>query len=243
MSNLKKIQHDFERDGFVIVQELFQPSEAKKLKDECRFIIQKAKSNSQKPQQIANHGVYVGLAVGSSIFQKVITSARILDILEVILAPNIEFLSDKAVFKDEMINFASPWHQDWHYWGGQHKISLWVALDDADIDSGCLKLIPGSHRKVNVHDGIVDDDYGFGHRVRSSAIDESDAVVAKLSRGDAVFFHDLTLHASYPNVCGRERWVWIPTYRDAITEDPDYSWAVAAKIVLGHNLKNSFRPT
>ena len=108
MSNLKQIQHNFERDGFVIVQELFQPDEAKKLKDECKFIIQKAKSNSQQPKQVANHGVYVGLAVGSSIFQKVITDARILDILEVILAPNIEFLSDKAVFKDEMINFASP---------------------------------------------------------------------------------------------------------------------------------------
>ena len=89
----------------------------------------------------------------------------------------------------------------------------------------------------------MDDDYGFGHRVRPAAIDESDAVVAELSRGDAVFFHDLTLHASYPHICERERWVWIPTYRDAITEDPDYSWAVAAKIVRGHNLENSFRPT
>ena len=72
MSNLKQIQHNFERDGFVIVQALFQPDEAKKLKDECKFIIQKAKSNSQQPKQVANHGVYVGLAVGSSIFQKVI---------------------------------------------------------------------------------------------------------------------------------------------------------------------------
>jgi len=243
MLTLDQIQHDFQRDGFVIVPSLFQPKEAERLKQESQSIIQTAKSNSQKPSQIANHGVYVGLAVHSPIFQKAVADVRILDILEVILAPDIEFLSDKSVFKNRQIEFASPWHQDWHYWGGQHKISLWVALDDATVDSGCLKLMPGSHRKVSIHDGTADDGYGFGHRIKPSAVDESKAVTAEVCRGSAVFFHDLTLHASYPNVCGKERWVWIPTYRDVEAKDPDYSWAVAAKIVRRKHLPNSFRST
>ena len=61
------------------------------------------------------------------------------------------------------------------------------------------------------------------------AVDESLAVTAEIEAGGAVFFHDLTLHSSHPNRSGEERWVWIPTYRDANAEDNDYPWAVACE--------------
>ena len=60
----------------------------------------------------------MGLAARSPVFQKAVGDARLLDILAGILAPDIEFLSDKVVFKSESTTFASPWHQDWHYWHG-----------------------------------------------------------------------------------------------------------------------------
>lgn len=34
------------------------------------------------------------------------------------------------------------------YWGGSPKFSTWIALDDADVSNGCLKLVKGSHRIV-----------------------------------------------------------------------------------------------
>ena len=52
------------------------------------------------------------------------------------------------VFKNEAMTFASPWHQDWSYWYGAHKLSIWVALDDATVENGCLKLFPGSHKSA-----------------------------------------------------------------------------------------------
>ena len=230
--NMMTLRDNFSRDGFAIVPNLFTQSEVQRLKLECINIMEAVKAETGAG---AGHGVHVGLAARSPVFQAAVGDARILDILEGILAPNIEFLSDKFVFKSQSMTFASPWHQDWHYWHGAHKLSIWVALDDATVENGCLKLFPGSHKSAIVHDGDANDGHGFGNRLRPGAVDESLAVTAEVEAGGAVFFHDLTLHASHPNTSGEERWVWIPTYRDANAEDTDYPWAVAAKVLRKEN--------
>ena len=228
--DLETLRDDFNQTGFAIIPNLFSRNEVQSLKLECIDILDAVRKETESA---AGNGVLVGLAARSSVFQEAVGNERILDVLSQILAPNIEFLSDKVVFKSDSVTFASPWHQDWHYWHGAHKYSIWVALDDATVENGCLKLFPGSHKSAIVHDGDANDGHGFGNRLRPDAIDESLAITAELEAGGAVFFHDLTLHASHPNRSGAERWVWIPTYRDAKAEDNDYPWAVAAKVVRG----------
>ncbi len=227
------LRNNFAKDGFAIAPNLFTDSEVQQLKLECIDILAAVKAETGAE---VGHGVYVGLAARSSVFRTAVGDERLLDILGGILAPDIEFLSDKVVFKNESMTFASPWHQDWHYWHGAHKLSIWVALDDATVENGCLKLLPGSHKTAIVHDGDASDGNGFGNRLRPGAVDESLAVTAEIAAGGAVFFHDLTLHASHPNRSGEERWVWIPTYRDAKVEDNDYPWAVASKVLRGEKL-------
>ncbi len=173
----------------------------------------------------------MGLAVKSQLYRRAVSDERLLDILEAVISPNISFLSDKVVFKNESTDFGSPWHQDWPYWKGSQKISVWVALNDATVENGCLKLLPRSHKAFVVHDGDTNDGFGFEHRLRPDAVDESAAVTAELGAGGAVFFHDLMLHASHPNRSRADRWVWLPTYRDAQADDPDYPWAKAAEVV------------
>ena len=228
--DMTTLQTDFRDNGFVVTPNLFTRPEVQRLKSECMDILEAIKAETGT---VAGHGVYVGLAARSPVFQAAVGDTRLLDILEGILAPDIEFLSDKVVFKSEETTFASPWHQDWSYWHGAHKLSIWVALDDATVENGCLKLYPGSHTAARVHDGDASDGNGFGNRLRPDAVDETRAVTAEIEAGGAVFFHDLTLHASHPNTSGAERWVWIPTYRDANAEDGDYPWAVAAKVLRG----------
>ena len=48
----------------------------------------------------------------------------------------------QAVWKDAAIQTGFGWHWDHTYWGGVPKTSTWVALDDADVDNGCLMLVP-----------------------------------------------------------------------------------------------------
>ena len=183
--DMTTLRDDFTRDGFAVAPNLFTRDEAQRLKSECIDILKAVKAETGAA---AGHGVHVGLAARSPVFQTAVGDARILDILEGILAPDIEFLSDKVVFKSDSMTFASPWHQDWHYWHGAHKLSLWVALDDVTVENGCLKLFPGSHKSAIVHDGDASDGHGFGNRLRPDAVDESLAVTAELEAGRCCLF-------------------------------------------------------
>jgi hypothetical protein len=227
----------FLEDGFVVVPNLFTRAESAAIKAECRKIVEdvsaEIRASGGDPKVALRTGVLVGLAARSAFFKDAVKDPRLLDVLEAVQGPNIEFLSDKVVYKNDATDFGSPWHQDWPYWRGSHKISVWVALDDVSPANGCLKVLPRSHAEFVAHDGDASDGFGFGHRLAPGAVDESRAVIAQLEAGGAVFFHDLTLHSSYPNHAHADRWVWIPTYRDAQANDPDYPWAVAAAVVRG----------
>jgi len=227
----------FARDGFYIAPSLFSATETRVLKAEIARILEEVRRESEARGEgdrlLASGGVYVGLSARSEKMRQLHRDPRLLDILEAVYAPNIEFLSDKVVYKSEGMDYASPWHQDWPYWHGAHKISVWLALDDATVANGCMKLLPGSHHAPIVHDGAQEGEHVFGQRLRQGAVDESKAVTAELAAGGAVFFLDLTLHASHPNTAKQDRWAWIGTYRDAQAEDLNYAWAVARAVVRG----------
>lgn len=215
---------EFDRDGFVIVPHLFSRAEMAQTKAAIASVL----------CETGDHGgVFVGLSARDEVCRALHRDPRILDILATIWAPDIEFLSDKIVYKSARTDYASPWHQDWPYWHGAHKISVWLALDDATIQNGCMKLLPGSHRHVETHDAGPTVAGTFGNSVRPETVEEAQAVTAAVEAGGAVFFHDLALHASHPNASGADRWAWIGTYRDAKADDLEYDWAVARATVRG----------
>ncbi|MCW3051012.1 MAG: Phytanoyl-CoA dioxygenase [Chthonomonadales bacterium] len=224
---MDEMKRDFEEQGFVAIRGMFTEAETAAFKAECNRLLE---------QHSAHAGVFVGLAANSPLFRSLARDARLVDALELLLGPNIEFLSDKVVFKSSSMATGSPWHQDWPYWEGLHKISVWISLDTATPENGCLKMLPGSHKQVAVHDGVAGTGEGFGHRLRPEAVDESKAVILPCAPGDAILFHDLTLHASFPNVSGQDRWSVISTYRSASEPDLVYSWSVAKEIVRGKAL-------
>lgn len=225
----------FDRDGFLIARNLFSDMEAKVWKEECRHILANLTEQAQERNELRPRfwqtGVYVGLSIKSAVFRDLHRDARLLDLLEPMVGPHIEFWSDKVVFKGEGTDFGTPWHQDWPYWKGCHKVSVWIALDDVDTSNGCLKLLPGSHQKAAVHDSHIVDGEGFGHRIDPDKIDESQVVAAPVRAGSAVVFHDLTFHASYPNVSGRDRWAAVLTYKDPRADDLTYPDMIAAEVV------------
>lgn len=225
MDDLKR---DFEEQGFAAIRGMFTEAEAAAFKAECGRLLE---------EHTAHAGVFVGLAANSALFRSLARDTRLLDALEPLLGPNIEFLSDKVVLKSATTTAGSPWHQDWPYWEGLHKISVWIALDASTPENGCLKMLPGSHKQAVVHDGVAGAGEGFGYRLRPEAVDERQAVTLPCAPGDAILFHDLTLHASFPNTSGQDRWSVISTYRSASEPDHDYSWSAAKEIVRGHALK------
>jgi len=224
----------YARDGFAVVEGIFTPAEVSRIKTECRRVLDEVIAADPK-NGATMHGVLVGITAKSALMKAVNADPRLVEPLRAIMGPDIEFLSDKLVYKSSDMGFGSPWHQDWHYWHGQNKVSVWIALDDAVPENGCLKMLPGSHHRVVTMTGKSGDGKGFDFRMDPKDIDESKVAVLRAKAGTAVIFHDLTLHASFPNISGADRWALISTYRSAAAPDFDYGWAVARFMVAGEN--------
>lgn len=233
MNNSSDLAAAYARDGFVVLPGVFSREDVSRLKAECRRLLDAAIA-ADPNHGAATTGVILGMTAGSAIVKAANADPRLVAPLQAIMGPDIEFLSDKLVFKSNDLGFGSPWHQDWHYWRGQHKVSVWIALDDATPENGCLKMLPGSHHRVVTMNG-KGDGKGFDLRMDPKDVDESKVAVLRAAAGTAVVFHDLALHASFPNTSGADRWALISTYRNAAAPDFAYGWAVARFMVCGEN--------
>ena len=211
----------FHRDGFLIARALYTAEEMLDWKTRVIDILEAGGHISTDP---TSTGVHVFMAnVLDPFFRERMKDARVVSILNRIIGPNVEFLSVKSVYKNKFTRFGSPWHQDWYYWKGANKLSVWIALDDATPENGCLKVIAGSHfKRFRVKQ--VRAQNGFGWRIGNEEIAGLPETTLAVSRGDAVFFHDQTLHASHPNTTGADRWSFISTYRDGSVRDDSAVW-------------------
>ncbi len=230
----------FNADGYLIVDALLTADECARYAAEVDDLVAELRAEAvaagQDPQTVLATGVFVGLSLRRECFRALSEDSRLVDPLESLWGPDIGFLSDKVVFKDSGVGFGSPWHQDYAYWLGSHKLSLWIALDEATEENGCLLLLPGSHRQEYRHDKVQDAATagGFGNRLDPAKLGlEREAIVAPLRPGGAVFFHDLCLHASLPNRNGAPRRALIPTYRNLAEPDEDYPSLPAARRIRG----------
>jgi phytanoyl-CoA hydroxylase len=102
------------------------------------------------------------------------------------------------------------WHQDASYLllDRGRLIGLWIAIDDADRENGCLWLQPGGHRTPLRERYRVDHRSGSGHVERLDGTpwpDQNDSVAAEVSAGSVVLFDSYMPHSSAPNRSGRAR--------------------------------------
>lgn len=208
----------FHRDGFVIVRALYQNAQMLEWKRVLKEVLEEEKRTGKvDPAGLAASGVRVwGPDRIHPMLLEAMRDNHVTPVLKQVIGPHVEFLSAKAVFKDSATNFSSPWHQDWFYWEGATKMSVWIALDDATPDNGCLKFVPGSHRKV-FPKKVVNE--AFGNRIDEKDLEGWPVVTAAVNRGDCVFFSDKAVHSSHPNKTGADRWSVISTYRDASVRD------------------------
>ena len=211
----------YHQDGFVVAKGIITPAEAVRWKTALKERLA-ADGHLNEPS-----GVRVWMASDmDDLTAHFVTAVPFVTALQQLIGPDVEFLSIKAVFKNAKTSFPSPWHQDWFYWEGATKISIWIALDDADPENGCLQMIPGSHRQV-AEKNTIDDGQGFVYRLTDEQIAGMPVETVPVGRGDAIFFHDLALHASCPNTSGRERWSAISTYRSGAQKDASTVWETA----------------
>ena len=119
-----------------------------------------------------------------------------------LLGPGTEAQGNHAIMKPADMGAATPWHQDEAYWNpdlAYNALSVWVPLQEATLENGCMHFIPGSHRQaVLPHHPINHDPRIHGLEV-DGALDVSGAVACPLPPGGATFHLARTLHYAGEN--------------------------------------------
>jgi ectoine hydroxylase len=111
-----------------------------------------------------------------------------------------------------------PWHQDYPYWFVRtpehaHEIaSAMIFLDDASLENGALRVLPGSHRNGPAPRDRKEPSQSLAD---PACIDESKSVAVEAPAGSVFFFPALLLHRSSPNTSERQRRALLLSYQPA----------------------------
>jgi ectoine hydroxylase-related dioxygenase (phytanoyl-CoA dioxygenase family) len=134
----------------------------------------------------------------------ILARANAFSICRQLLGDDVEIGGEHAIFKPARTGSATPWHQDESYWSPDldyRNISVWMPLQEATPENGCMQFIPGSHRfEVLPHQSIGGDDRVHGLELAENAgVDVSHPAICPLPAGGATFHGGRMLHYTAPN--------------------------------------------
>ncbi len=100
------------------------------------------------------------------------------------------------------------WHQDASYWPltPAHTVTVWLAIDDADVENACMRFIPGSHLRGRIaFEKSAEDESNVLNQTVSDAGRFGAPVDNALQAGEISLHSDLLLHGSDANRSNRRR--------------------------------------
>ena len=147
-------------------------------------------------------------------FMDLCTDARLLDAVESLLGPDIGLHHSKLNMKPAQVGSAVQWHQDLAYFPHTNDslVTALIYLDDANLENGCLQVVPGLHRSYLDHH---DEAGRFSGLITDSAFEGTDSLARALpgSAGSVILMHCLLPHSSLPNHSSSARRTLIFEYR------------------------------
>jgi ectoine hydroxylase-related dioxygenase (phytanoyl-CoA dioxygenase family) len=131
-----------------------------------------------------------------------LSQPRLVEVLTSVIGPNVKAMQSMLFVKSEG-KPGQPWHQDEYFIPTRDRslTAVWIALDDATIENGCLWVLPGSHRRGVLYPDREQDDPGFDCSIEAYDFPyrDSDAVPVEIPAGSAVIFNGYLLHRSLQN--------------------------------------------
>jgi non-heme Fe2+,alpha-ketoglutarate-dependent halogenase len=141
------------------------------------------------------------------------THPRILDHIAAVLGPDVMLLATHFFCKYPAAESGPrfvAWHQDVTYWGLEppDSVTAWYAVDDSDVENGCMRVIPGSHAGgIREHGKARRAGNLLSINQEAPVIPEEEAraVDLVLRAGEISLHHGMVIHGSNPNRSNRRR--------------------------------------
>jgi phytanoyl-CoA hydroxylase len=123
--------------------------------------------------------------------------------MNILLKDTPVLLQDMALLKPPHIGREKPWHQDNAFFDIDHQatvIGVWIALDQAIPENGCMHIIPGSHLAgPKIHFQRRD------FQICDTDVAVQEVTAVPLEPGGALLFHSLLHHGTPPSQSNKRR--------------------------------------
>lgn len=151
-------------------------------------------------------------------------ACELLDVDELVL------FQDNLVAKLPNTRASIQWHQDYSYWplDAPAGITLWLSIDAATNQNGCLQYIPGSHLGGERQPASFIIGAGQPPRSDLPPLDAdaraAEAVHAQTRPGELIAHHPFVFHMSGPNPTRQPRRAWTMTFiRPEVRWSPEHA--------------------
>jgi hypothetical protein len=200
----------FHQEGLVIPHTRLSPELHGRIREVVEGIIDR--TGREKPDfTLVAHvplrpGVDEGAPDGDQVF-RIATCPEVLDLVEQVLGPDIIFWGSSIFAKPAGVGKKVQWHQDSRWWPMRPLVTctMWIAIDEATPENGCLRYIPGSHAwDVLPHLDEVEQGL-LGSCIAEGMIDQEKARDIVLKPGQFSLHQANLVHGSEPNTSPRRR--------------------------------------
>jgi len=223
----------YEQDGFFVRRAALAAAEVEDLRDAAERVAARAEASRAQPTDRYAIDGNVYLEADSDTLRVIepfhhldprldalMDDPRLVEpIRGIVGSPRVSLYTDKLNLKRPREGSGFRWHQDSPYWHHfcahlDQLPNVMVALDDADEDNGCFRVVRGSHRR-----GCLPGLQGEGRLgplfTDPAHFDLSAQVPIVVPAGSLIFFSAHAVHGSEPNRSARPRRALVVTYQPA----------------------------
>ncbi len=228
MTGLSDTQKAFyDENGYVHIEGLITTEEAAMYRAELHDIAARQGSNDATWTSVKGSGTTIthshDVQFRSAAVTRLLTDPRLTSIAQDIIGPNVQLHHNKMFIKPPERGSPFPMHQDYPYFPHERNsmIAVIIHFDDAPVEKGCLRVVPGSH-KLGPLPAI-----GQDHHLPEDEYPIEGALAVPARAGDAIFMSYLLVHGSGVNVSEEPRTTLLIQMRDP--EDKSLSQGHASR--------------
>jgi phytanoyl-CoA hydroxylase len=167
-----------------------------------QFTKPKEELHSDEERELAVRKVY-DYVPHNEVLTQIAYHPKLLDKVRLILGEEPVLVQSMALLKPPFVGGEKPWHQDMAYGPltfDKPVVGVWIALDEAALDNGCMHVIPRSHMDGGVPHYAVRD-----WQICDTNVNVERDVAVPLPAGGALFFHGMIHHGTPPNSSAKKR--------------------------------------
>ena len=209
MKDKKVIKEEFQKDGYVFIPGFLKTDEVANISLNfnrvIKDVVQGMSPNNvffEDKEDPASLKQLIDLHIYDSFFNDVLVNSKFKDLAELLLDDKVIGKTLEYFNKPPLIGKPTPPHQDGYYFmlNPSVAVTMWMALEPADDENGCVKYVKGSHLKGMRPHGRTKT-LGFSQEITDFGTDADMAneISFPARPGDLLVHHSLTIHRAGGN--------------------------------------------